>query len=188
MIFYWASLSRKKHYETPLQRFRCRWQQQFNVKLIRILCAAILEISQRKQTSVLIIGEAYLLRIEIFAQLHAISQFDMDSKPLLPIVLAGQNKLTFHTSKPLASRIISRSHLERLKHKDMTGYIKHHLKIAGINEQLFSDEVILAINQGYGGLLRLANLPVKGALTVAAHEQCQVVLAEHIRIASTEII
>lgn len=161
-------------------------------KLMRIMRGAIVEITQRKQIPVLIIDEASLLRIEIFAQLHAISQFDMDSKPLLPIVLAGQNnlidKLMYHTSRPLASRIIGRSHLEGLKHKDMAGYIKHHLQVAGIKDQLFSDESILAIHQGSGGLLRRANLLAKGALIAAAQEKCTVVSSEHVRIASTEVI
>ena len=62
-------------------------------KLTRTLRSAIMEITQRKQTPVLIIDEASLMRLEIFAQLHTISQFEMDSKPLLPIVLAGQNNL-----------------------------------------------------------------------------------------------
>lgn len=113
------------------------------------------------------------------------------SKPLLPVVLAAQNnlidKLMYHTSRPLASRIIGRSHLEGLKNKDMTGYIKHHLQIAGIKDQLFADEAILAIHQGSGGLLRRANLLAKGALIAAAHEKCTVVSAEHVRMASTEV-
>jgi type II secretory pathway predicted ATPase ExeA len=161
-------------------------------KLIRTLRSAVLEITQRKQTPVLIIDEASLLRVEIFAQLHAVSQFDMDSKPLLPLVLAGQNnlldKLMYHTSRPLASRIIGRSHLEGLKHKDMAGYIKHHLQIAGVKDQLFAEEAVLAIHQGSGGLLRRANLLAKGALVAAAHEKCTVVSAEHVRMASTEVI
>lgn len=160
-------------------------------KLIRTLRSAITEITRRKQIPVLIIDEASLLRVEIFAQLHAVSQFDMDSKPLLPMVLAGQNnlldKLMYHTSRPLASRIIGRSHLEGLRHKDMAGYIRHHLQIAGVKEQLFAEEAILAIHQGSGGLLRRANLLAKGALIAAAHEKCTVVSAEHVRMASTEV-
>lgn len=132
------------------------------------------------------------MRLEVFAQLHAISQFDMDSKPTMPIVLAGQNNLLdkrmFHTSRPLSSRVIGRSHLEGLKQKDMAAYIKHHLQIAGIKEQLFSEEAVLAIHQGSGGLLRRANFLAKGALIAAAAEQCKVVSAEHVRMASTEII
>ncbi len=70
----------------------------------------------------------------------------------------------------------------------MTGYLKHHLEIAGVKEQLFSDEAILAIHQGSGGLLRKANLLTRGSLIAATKEKCKVVSAEHIRIASTEIM
>jgi general secretion pathway protein A len=131
------------------------------------------------------------MRLEVFAELHTLCQFEMDSKPLLPIILAGQNnlldKLAYLTSRPLASRVIGRSHLEGLKQKDMVGYLKHHLEIAGIQEQLFSDEAILAIHQGSGGLLRRVNLLAKGSLIAAAREKCMVVSAEHVRLASTEI-
>ena len=131
------------------------------------------------------------MRIEVFAQLHTIGQFDMDSKPLLPMILAGQNnlldKLMYHTSKPIASRVIGRSHLEGLKAKDMTGYLKHHLEIAGVSEQLFSDEAILAIHQGSGGLFRKANHLARGALIAAAQDQSRQVTAEHVRLAATEL-
>jgi type II secretory pathway predicted ATPase ExeA len=66
--------------------------------------------------------------------------------------------------------VIGRSHLEGLKAKDMAGHLKHHLNIAGIAEQLFSDEAILAIHQGSGGLLLRANYLAKGALIAAATE------------------
>ena len=125
-------------------------------KLTRIIRMAITEIGKRKQIPVLIIDEASLLRIEVFAQLHTLGQFELDSKPLLAIILAGQNnlldKLMYLTSRPLASRVIGRSHLDGLKQKEMAGYLKHHLEIAGIKEQLFSDEAVLAIHQGSGGL------------------------------------
>jgi len=167
------------------------WGSTSLAKLMRTVRGAVVEIAKRKQVPVLIIDEGSLLRIEVFAQLHTIGQFDMDSKPLLPMILAGQNnlldKLSYITSRPLASRVIGRSHLEGLKQKDMEGYLKHHLEIAGIKEQLFSDEAILAIHQGSGGLLRRANLLAKGALIAAAREKCMVVSAEHVRLASTEI-
>ena len=60
---------------------------------------------------------------------------------LMPLVLSGQrcfiDNLSYHTSKPLASRIVGRSHLRELKLKDMERYIKHYLEIAGVKEQLF---------------------------------------------------
>jgi len=154
--------------------------------------AVISEISLRKETPVLIVDESHLMRLEVFAQLHTLLQFDFDSKPVVPLVLAGQNtlmdKLHYHTSRPLASRVVSKSHLDGLKLKEMQAYLKHHLEITGIKEQLFSDEAILTMHQGSGGLLRRANLLARGAFMSAAMEKLSVVSAEHVRVASTEII
>ena len=70
----------------------------------------------KKIKPVLIIDEASLLRLEVLAELHLLTQFDQDSKPYLPIILAGQSplvdQLVFRTSRPLASRIIARCHLQ----------------------------------------------------------------------------
>jgi general secretion pathway protein A len=131
--------------------------------------------------------------LEVLRQIsNALGQFDHDSKPLLPTILAGQSnlldKLMYHTSRPLASRVVARSHLEGLSQTDLLGYLKHHLEIAGIKNQLFADEAILAIHQGSGGLLRRANNLARGALIAATREKCRVVSAEHVRVASTEII
>jgi type II secretory pathway predicted ATPase ExeA len=160
--------------------------------VVKTVRAVISEIALRKETPVLIIDEAHLMRLEVFAQLHTLLQFDFDSTPLVPLILAGHNtlmdKLLYHTSRPLASRVVGKSHLEGLKLKEMQAYLRHHLEIAGIKEQVFSDEAVLAIHQGSGGLLRRANNLARGALVAAAMEKLPVVSAEHVRIASTEII
>lgn len=161
-------------------------------KITKTIRTLIMEIAQRKQTPVLIIDEANLLRLEVLAQLQTLGQFDHDSKPILPIIFSGQNnlldKLMYHTSRPIASRVVARSHLEGLDHTEMANYLKHHQEIAGIKNQLFADEAILAIHQGSGGLLRRANNLARGALIAAVREKCSVVSAEHVRVASTEII
>jgi len=162
------------------------------VRLMKIIRDCLMESSQRKQTPVLIIDEAHLMRLDVFALLHTIGQFEMDSMPVMPMILSGQNnlidKLMYHTSRPLASRVVGRGHLEGLRLKEMTGYIAHHLELAGVKEQLFSEEAILAIHQGSGGLLRRANILARGALIAAAAEKLNVVSGEHVRIASTEVI
>ena len=108
------------------------------------------------------------------------------------MILSGQNglldKLLFHTSRPFASRVVGRSHLEGLKIKDMQAYLQHHLQLAGGNERLLSEEAVVAIHQGSGGLLRRANSLARGGLIAAARENSQIVSAEHVRLASTEIL
>jgi hypothetical protein len=62
--------------------------------LTRTIRKQILELClERKQKPVMVVDEASLLRVEVFSELHTITQFEGDSKPYLPIILAGQNNL-----------------------------------------------------------------------------------------------
>ena len=70
----------------------------------------------------------------------------------------------------------------------MQAYLQHHLQLAGASERLLSEEAVVAIHQGSGGLLRRANSLARGRLVAAARENSQLVSAEHVRLASTEIL
>ena len=160
--------------------------------MIRLIKNEIQHLVQGKKLQVLlIVDEASLLRMEVFAELHTIAQFHHASKAWLPIILAGQGylqeKLRFHSSQPLASRIVARSHLEGLSLDNMAQYLQHHLTIAGIKTNLFDDTSVTAIHQGSGGLLRKANHLARGALIAAAKHNAQIATADHVRIASTEV-
>ncbi len=161
--------------------------------LTRIIRKSILDlVLGKKQKVILLIDEASLLRLEVFAELHTLTQFEGDSKPLLPILLAGQNnllhKLYWKTSLPFSSRMVTRSHLKGVDRQGMEDYLNHHLKIAGLNHSVFSEQAITAIHQGSGGLFRKANHLARGALIAAAAEKCPQVSAEHVRSPSPELI
>ena len=145
----------------------------------------------KKMKTVLIIDEASLLRMEVFAELHTLVQFKKDSKTWLPVILAGQptlvDKLQYRTSIPFASRIVAKSHLEGVDISGMKSYLAHHIKLCGVDTNLFSDQAVTAIHQGSGGLLRKANNLARGSLIAAAAEKSMTVSAEHVRIASSEI-
>lgn len=145
----------------------------------------------KKIKTLLIIDEASLLRMEVFAELHTLVQFEKDAMPWLPVILAGQptliDKLQYRTSIPFASRIVAKSHLEGLDMTGMKAYLAHHLKLCGVDTNFFSDQAVTAIHQGSGGLLRKANNLARGALIAAAAEKSMTVSAEHVRIASSEI-
>jgi type II secretory pathway predicted ATPase ExeA len=119
------------------------------------------------------------------------TQFEQDSKPFLPIILAGQanliDNLSYRNSQPLASRVVARCHLSGIDQNTMQDYLLHHLKIAGVKHMLFDDAAVTAIHQGSGGLFRKANHLARGALVAAAKEQETVVSAEHVRRAATEL-
>ena len=145
----------------------------------------------KKLKVLLVIDEASLLRMEVFAELHTLVQFEKDAKPFLPMVMAGQNNLldslSYRPAMPLASRVVARSHLEGVNRQQMKQYLLHHLAIAGVAHNLFDDAAITAIHQGSGGLFRKANHLARGALIVAAQQKSMTVSAEHVRLAATEI-
>ncbi len=153
------------------------------------------EIAERAQSkkmkAVLVIDEASLLRLDVFRELHTLAQFNQDTSPWLPMLFSGQgnliDKLMYPDSRPLASRIVARSHLEGTNREDMEGYIVHRLKIAGVKSNLFDESAITAIHQGSGGLFRKANYLARGSLIAAAKSKSGTVTAEHVRLASTEI-
>lgn len=161
-------------------------------RLLALLADTLSDICAKKQVPLLLLDEAHLMRLEVFAELHTLAQRDFDSRSLLPMVLSGQtslvDKLLFHTSRPFSSRIVGRTHLEALQRDHMAAYLAHHLQIAGGKPELFSEEAITAVHQSSGGLLRRAGSLARGALLAAAREQCPRVSGEHVRLASTEIL
>lgn len=162
-------------------------------RLLADIRAAIREIvTTKKQQVLLVIDEASLLRPEVFAELHTLTQFDHDSKNLVTLVLCGQgsllDRLGMRTSAPLASRVIAKTHLEPLGRSDMDDYVSHHLAVVGVKKRLFEDAALTAIYQGSGGLLRKANSLSRGGLVAAATEGRESVSAEHIRIAMSELL
>lgn len=161
--------------------------------ILKTFKATIREIAAtKKQKITIVVDEAHLLRMEVFAELHTITQFDNDSKNLFSLVLAGQpnllEKLTYRSSAPLASRVVARTHLSHLNQDQMGVYLEHHLGVSGTKKQLFSDQAVTAIYQGAGGILRKSNFLARGGLIAAALEKESIVTAEHIRIASTELL
>ncbi len=141
---------------------------------------------------VLVIDEASLLRLSVFAELHTLTQFENDSKPFLPLILVGQSNfvenLRFRDSLPLASRVIAQKHLQGVDREAMERYLGHHLDLAGIKISLFEEGAITAIHQGAGGIFRKANHLARGSIIAAAKSKETMVTAEHVRLAATELL
>ena len=163
---------------------RARMTTRIKDEVVQLACG-------KKITPVLVIDEASLLRLEVFAELHTLMQFESDSKPYLPMVLAGQSNLVdnlrYRSCLPLASRVVCKSHLQGVDLTGMQQYLQHHLNIAGVKLNIFDDAAVTAIHQGSGGLFRKSNHLARGAIVAAAKQQSASVTAEHVRLAATEI-
>jgi type II secretory pathway predicted ATPase ExeA len=148
-------------------------------------------VSGKRMKTLLVIDEASLLRLDVFAELHTLTQFEQDSKPYLPMILAGQanlvDNLSYRASKPLASRVVARCHLIGIDRTGMESYLRHHLQIAGCQRMLFEDAAVTAIHQGSGGLYRKANFLARGAMIAASRQEATMVTSDHVQTASSEI-
>ena len=146
----------------------------------------------KKQRIILCIDEAQLLRREVLAELHTITNFDQDGSNFLTLLMCGTPSLIEHLqyriASPLASRVMSKAQIRALKQPEMEEYLNHHLRVAGVKSSLFDPNAITAIQQGSAGGLRRANQLAAGGLVAAANENCKMVSADHIRTASSELL
>jgi type II secretory pathway predicted ATPase ExeA len=149
-------------------------------------------IAQKKQTFLLCVDEAQLLRTDVLMELHTLSQHIYDSKNLLSLVLCGQNNLLdnlhFRTCAPIASRVVALHHFLPLKAASVEEYILHHVRVAKLKHNPFDESAMTAIFQSSGGILRRINNLARGSLVAAARQKNQVINSEHVRIAGSEII
>lgn len=160
-------------------------------KMYQAATTAFKDIANGGVTPILVIDEASLLALEVFKELHTLTQFDCDSKPLLSVILVGQedliDKLTYPASKPLASRITARMHLTAGDLNQTIDYVSHHLKIAGARTSLFEQPALMALHQASAGIPRNINNLSRCALITAASNKRQIVTADDVRVASTEL-
>jgi len=187
-----ASGSILEIYRMLLAEFGIETASSSRASLLRSIRKEVAHLAcEKKMKVVVVIDEASLLRLEVFAELHTLCQFEKDSLPWLPIILAGHSslidKLHYPGSGPLASRVVARTHLEGADREQMQAYLDHHLHLAGAGAPLFEEAAVTAIHQGSAGLWRSANHLARGALIAAARDRSALVNAEHVRISSTEI-
>ena len=153
---------------------------------------AIYAIHEKNRIPVLIIDEADLLRPSVFTQLHTLANYNFDSEAVLPIILAGQeplhNILRYPSVRSFSSRIMGISRLKGISLDRMKEYLAHHLKLAGVDIDLFDPTAVTAIHQSSGGLFRTANAIATGALIAGTISHKQLITSEHVRIAASEII
>lgn len=160
-------------------------------KMFAAIAQACRDTASQNVTPVLVIDEASLLSLEVFRELHTLTQFDCDSKSILSVILVGQedliDKLSYPTSKPLASRIVARMHFVGGAEQDTNDYVMHHLHLAGVKPTLFEPASITALHQASGGILRHINNLARNAMISAAAKKQKIVTADDVRIATSEL-
>lgn len=148
--------------------------------------------SESKLQPVLVVDEAHHLRSDVLEDIRLMTNYDMDSKNRLCVVLIGQTelrrRLAMAVHEALAQRIVVTHHLGLLGREEMAAYLAHLLQIAGVERPLFTGPALESIFQGSKGTPRKVNLLAHHALTSAAIERKEMADEEDVRRAVNETV
>jgi type II secretory pathway predicted ATPase ExeA len=161
--------------------------------------ALVHTIQQRCQTlldheslrPVILIDEGHDIRPDVLAILRVLTNFEMDSRLVVSVVLAGQNKLRQLLRRDdleaVSRRIADYTSLRLLSREEVRQYVAHRLKIAGAKTDLFDDAAHDALYEAAQGNLRATNRLALKSLGIAAAEGCPVVGADHVASARQKV-
>jgi type II secretory pathway predicted ATPase ExeA len=133
---------------------------------------------------VLLLDEAHELRPDVLAMLRLLTNFDMDSRLVVSVLLAGQMGLRAMLRRDaledMARRIAHYAVLRPLSRPETQRYLEHRCAIAGAATTPLDDMAGDAIYEiGRGNLRATDGLALK-ALELAWRDSCDVVSANHV--------
>jgi general secretion pathway protein A len=121
----------------------------------------LIENYAKNKVTVLIVDEAQNLGKKALEQLRLLNNINSGADELLKIILVGQPELLKKLQSPklmqLAQRVTVEFHLRALKAEDALGYIRHRLKVAGADTEIFDKAAMYGIYYLAGGVPRLIN-------------------------------
>lgn len=144
-----------------------------------------------KQQPILIIDEAQYLRNDILTNLRLLTNFEMDSKNRLCLIMVGQaelrRRLGMGVHEPFWQRIVMNYHLSGLLQKELLNYLEHHLKLVGIERKIFEPSAVEAIFQATNGIPRKVNILAHYTLNAVVLGIGNSANSEHVHQAHDEI-
>jgi len=150
------------------------------------------ERDERGRTPILALDEAHLLTYEQLETIRMITNHGMDQDSPLACLLIGQPSLR-RTMKlavlaALEQRTALRYTMPGMTPTETTGYIRHHLSIAGRSDTLFSDDATTLIHTTARGYPRAINNLCLQALVATYAANKTIVDETATRTAVTEVL
>jgi type II secretory pathway predicted ATPase ExeA len=143
----------------------------YNALVHKIQQSARAETDTDAVRPVLLIDDAHELRPDVLSMLRVLTNFDMDSRLVLSVVLAGQSPLAELLRKPehedIARRLVHYAVLGPLSRDEVQQYVAHRCAVAGSARVPFDDGSMDAIYEVGRGNLRATDLIASKSLDVA---------------------
>lgn len=124
----------------------------------------------KNRRCLLIVDEAQRLGVKLLEELRLLSNINIDNQ-LLQFILVGQPELRDLLRRAdmvqLLKQIVVDHHLEPLNNKDTHHYIRHRVKVAGGDPELFESQACDLVFRYSNGIPRLINTISDNVLMVA---------------------
>ncbi len=132
------------------------------IALFDVFARFLLQQKRNNRRTLLIVDEAQNLSPAVLEELRMLTNLNRDKELIFQIALVGQpellNKLNRPDLRQLAQRVSVDYHLAPLNLVETCGYIRHRLRAAGGNPNLFTGRACCCIFLATEGLPRLINL------------------------------
>jgi type II secretory pathway predicted ATPase ExeA len=168
----------------PTERNRAALFRQLRQEVTRL-------VTEARCRPIVVIDEAHHLRSDVLEDLRLLTNYQMDSENRLCLLFVGhpeiRRRLALAAHEALDQRIVVRAHVPGLSRDELEPYLRHLLRRAGTELQLFEPAALEAMFQATGGLPRKINQLAHYALFAAAAAKTKTASAEHVTSALTEI-
>lgn len=159
--------------------------------LIDSLNTHLLDAHAQGRRTVLIVDEAQNLSTELLEQVRLLTNLETAKQKLLQIILIGQpelrDQLAQRDMRQIAQRVTGRYHLEPLSREDTVAYVRHRMRVAGAQAEVFTPAAVREIYRRSRGVPRLINTVADRALLAAYTRDCPRVDGRLVRQAAAEI-
>lgn len=134
--------------------------------------------------SLLILDDAHEMRPDVLGILKALTNFEMDSRLLLSVLLVGQPPLSRLLSRPqlvdVAQRLSWYGRMRPLSRDETASYVEHRCVLAGATTKLFDAHAMEALYEMGQGNPRATDHLARRSLEMAYTEKAQVVGSAHV--------
>ncbi len=147
--------------EWVLMAFGLEYREKSKVELYDDFVQFLIDEYREGRRVVLIIDEAQNMEPRVLEELRMFTNVNAQKDYLLHLIIIGQPELKATLQRPemrqLTQRISVFYHLGHLSLRETRAYVAHRLKVAGGNEDLFSDDAIEVIWEEAHGVPRIIN-------------------------------
>ena len=137
----------------------------------RLVAQTMLELHQKRIKPIVLIDEAQELLVPMLSELRFVLNYQADSFSPLMVILVGQPQLAetlrLQVLECIRQRINVHYRLPCLEEDEISAYILHHLRLAGVDKQIFTDTAIKRIYQFSKGIPRRINNICRYAIVAA---------------------